>query len=362
MNSSVPLLLVAALLFSPGCSKDEPPPEPIRPVKLLTLEKPGIYRELSYPATIKAFQEADLSFLVSGRLQDIPVRRGESVELAQILARLDPKDYVNEYDAANSYALERKAYMTRVKDAFDQKAATQSELDEAARQYDVAKARAAIKQKALDDTILRVPFAGEVGRQYKENFQDVLAKEAIFHLQDVSKLKVVIDVPEGVRLLIRESAAEDQGESKITVIFEDLPGQVFEVEYYEDEKTADPFTRTYAVTFTMPAPKPGLILPGMSATLKGQIRFKAVGGDPAFYAPVEAVFSEAGTKRFVWVQDSKTQAVHKREVTVGAMAGDQIEVLKGLQIGETIATSGVHHLVEGMKVRPLQYEAQREQG
>ena len=111
---SVMSLFVLALLSIatvPSCKgKDEPKEEPVRPVKLMKLTDPGLYMELSYPATVKAFQEADLSFLAPGRLMEITVRRGESVKKGQVLAKLDPTDYQNEYNAAKAYAQERGAY------------------------------------------------------------------------------------------------------------------------------------------------------------------------------------------------------------------------------------------------------------
>ncbi|RKY24710.1 MAG: efflux RND transporter periplasmic adaptor subunit, partial [Planctomycetota bacterium] len=131
------------------------------------------------------------------------------------------------------------------------------------------------------------------------------------------------------------------------------------VTYFEAERTADPTTKTYAVTFTMPAPKPGLILPGMSATLQGKIPLDIKDDSKAFYLPVNAVFSGPGSERFVWVQDPKTARVTRREVTVGSMADGNIQVLTGLAVGDIVATSGVYHLRDGMKVRPLVFQARR---
>ncbi len=234
-------LLIAAVVTLPlmlgACGdKDAKPPQPVRPVKLMTLESPGLYLDLAYPATVKAIKESDLSFLVPGRLLEIRVKRGQSVKVGHVLAKLDPQDYQNEYDKSLAYSLEREAYMTRVKTAFDHGAATESELDEAVRNWEVSKGEAAIRRKALDDTILRAPFEGEIGIQYRESFQDVAVKEKVFRLQDTTRLKIIVDVPESVRILAVETRArqKDQPGSKQKVAFEDLPERVFEVEYYED--------------------------------------------------------------------------------------------------------------------------------
>ena len=45
--------------------------------------------------------------------------------------------------------------------------------------------------------------------------------------------------------------------------------------------------------------------------------------------------------------------MHGREVELGQMTGNEIEILSGLADGDTIAILGGSNLTEGMKVRPL---------
>jgi multidrug efflux pump subunit AcrA (membrane-fusion protein) len=59
-----------------------------------------------------------------------------------------------------------------------------------------------------------------------------------------------------------------------------------------------------------------------------------------------------GTPR-VWVVNPDTDRVAARAVSVGAVQGNDITVLDGLQIGERIVTAGLGHLREGLWVRPL---------
>ncbi|RKY26213.1 MAG: hypothetical protein DRP83_04745 [Planctomycetota bacterium] len=350
----------AGMLFT-SCEKEQAPPEVVRPVKLMTLDSPGIFKALSFPARIKAFQEANLSFLQPGRIDKILVKRGQPVKPNQPLAKLDPKDYQNRYNASMARVRERSLNLTRMREAFDKQVATEVEVEQARRDYEVAKADAAITRKALNDTILRAPFAGEIGWQFKETYQDVAAKEKIFRLQDVTKLKVIVDVPESVLFLVRGNGTKAEQDAKTSTFatFDDLPGKRFAVTYFEAEQTADPTTKTYAVTFIMPAPKPGLILPGMSATLQGKIPLDAKDDSEAFYLPVNAVFSGPGSERFVWVQDPKTARVARRDVKVGSMADGNIQVLTGLTVGDIVATSGVHHLRDGMKIKPVVFQARR---
>lgn len=350
-------MLCGILLVS--CREKVEPVRPVRPVKMMTLTEPGLFREVSYPARVEAIQQADLSFRVPGRIIEIPVRRGEEVQAGQVLAKLDPEDYQNEFNAAKTEAEARKAFLERTRQAFDKGVASLSELDKATSDYENARTRLELARKALEDTVLKAPFDGQIGRQMKEAFQDVQANEPVFRLQDVTRLKIVVDVPESVLMQARRAQRTPSGESRTRVAFNDLPGESFPAVYYEDERTADPLTGTYAVAFVMEAPESVTLLPGMTATLSGRLPIPTTKGASAFYLPASAVVSSSEGSNQVWVIDPSTSTAHGRDVTLGAMVGDRVEVLEGLELGETVAVSGVHSLREGMKVRPYQEEGER---
>jgi multidrug resistance efflux pump len=53
-------------------------------------------------------------------------------------------------------------------------------------------------QDSLNDTYLKAPFSGVIAKRYVENFEEVRAKQAIVSLQDISRIEVLVDVPEMV--------------------------------------------------------------------------------------------------------------------------------------------------------------------
>ena len=65
----------------------------MRPVKIFTVEGVGGSATRSFPGSVTASQRAELSFRVSGVLQEIPVKEGDSVKQGQVLAKLDPTDF-----------------------------------------------------------------------------------------------------------------------------------------------------------------------------------------------------------------------------------------------------------------------------
>ncbi len=87
-----PLCLAAALALG-ACSKAEPPPEPVRAVKLLTVGVGALDTQLEYAGEVRARIESRLGFRVAGKLVRREVELGQHVQAGQLLARLDASDY-----------------------------------------------------------------------------------------------------------------------------------------------------------------------------------------------------------------------------------------------------------------------------
>ena len=77
------------------------------------------------------------------------------------------------------------------------------------------------------------------------------------------------------------------------------------------------------------------------------------GTEGALLIPSSAVVADSDQRFLVWVFDADEGIVRGREVEVGTMTGSDVEILSGLEDGDTIAILGASNLTEGMKVRPL---------
>ena len=342
------LLMVSA--FSCGRKREEPPPrEVIRPVKLLKIEGATTGMTRSFPGRIRASQRVDLAFQVSGPLTELPVDEGQAVKKGQVIARILPRDFETEITKARARALEAEQQFARYRELFVKKQVSKADFDRYRANNDIAKARLQDAENALKDTYLRAPFAGVIARRHVENFQDVQAKQPIVSLQDISSIEVLVDVPESSIARLKAGSQPD-----LFAEFSSAPGRRFELELREFAAEADPRTQTYQVTFVMPQPEGINILPGMTVSATAVYPGEAQEGD-RIVIPAIAVFSDESGQAHVWVLDEETSAVGKRQVVTGDLAGtSDIEIADGLKPGETIATSGVNQLREGMKVRPLE--------
>jgi RND family efflux transporter MFP subunit len=320
-------------------------------VKLLTVGASGAGTTREFPGKISAAQTADVAFEVSGRMTEFPVDEGQRVEKGAVLARLDPRDFQAAVDAKTASEKAALAEAERTRALFEADVAPQQQLDAAERNYDVMKARSATAHKALEDSVLRAPFAGEVARKLVDDFANVSAKDPILILQDNSHLEIVIDIAEAdyVRVQPGLDNAERTARAKPRVIVGAIPDREFPARITELATAADPTTRTYAVTLAFDNPPDVNILPGMT----GKVRVGGAGAaaPQAIWIPAHAARTDDSGEAFVWVVDPESMKVRRTPVTLGEFSGGLTQVTGGLEGGEQIATSGVHHLREEMQVR-----------
>jgi len=338
--------------------------EVVRPVKLMTVVSGKEALDRSLPGTVRASQRLELAFQVEGTLIQLRAQEGQSVKKGDLLARLDPRDFEvavrdAESQVERAQALLRLATvehdrLERVKKA-DPGAVAESHIDRALERKATAHADLRSSEAALDTaklrlsyTYLKAPFSGIVSNRFVNNFQEVRAKQIVLALDDLSLVEVFVELPESLMAPVRTPGAY-----LVYAEFAPAPGKRYPLTLKEYSLRGDPRTLTYQVTFQMPQPKERVkILPGMTANVVAEPKKGAV---LPIVVPAVAVFSHESGGPHVWVVKPEAMTVHLRKVKTGDLLGtDGIEIVEGLERGETIAVSAVSLLREGMKVRKLE--------
>ena len=356
--SYVLLFIVGSTAVLSACQRQEVEREPVvRPIRILTIGDTGMGRSLAYSGQIRAGETAELGFEVAGRIIELPVIEGQQVEQGEILARLDPADFQARLDQADANYRQAQTTFERYKEIVERGAVSRQELDLRQRNFEVAQAELATARKALSDTRLVAPFAGQIGRRLVDNFVNVQAKEGVVILQDLTTLEVIISIPEQDWARADPNLSKEERTALIRpmVSLTMVPDREFPARIREVATVADPITRTFEVIAVMDNPPDVAILPGMTANItitvpEGGTR---AGADTAFSIPVAAVLADEQGNSTVWKVDTDTMTVSRATIQVGDMSGDQVRVLGGLNPGDRIATSGVHNLRDGMQVSEL---------
>ncbi|MBP8131299.1 MAG: efflux RND transporter periplasmic adaptor subunit [Candidatus Hydrogenedentes bacterium] len=408
--------LIGPALLLPGCrgEPDAAPAEVARPVKTMVVQPLAALLDRVFPARVRAEERADLSFRVPGQLAVLAVEAGQAVKAGDVLASLDTRDFENaladarsalaasekdlevlksgsrtediaamEAQLASAQARRNQADIDyqRSKASLDEGLISRSEFDRSATFRDVAiadvdraaqalaKARAGARpeevqaaeartnslrlrveqaQSQLDDTQLRAPYDGVIAQVLADQFQEMQAKQPVLTIQTVGGLELVIDVPE---LLLQRT--QRGMPMTLTATFPGRPNEEFPATFKGITTEADPQTQTYALTLRLNTPEGLVALPGMTAQVRIQSESPAGSLEPVRIPAAAVSGTEGGAAPYVWVIDADTSRCARREVRLGAISGDSVEILEGLNTGEVVATAGVSQLREGLPVRSM---------
>jgi RND family efflux transporter MFP subunit len=356
-----PLCLAAALALG-ACSKAEPPPEPVRAVKLLTVGVGALDTQLEYAGEVRARIESRLGFRVAGKLVRREVELGQHVQAGQLLARLDASDYRLGADAARAQVAaattQRDLAAADVRRYSQLKAQNfisgaelerrEATLKSAQATLDQAKAQLASQSNQESYAQLLADVPGVVTGIDAEPGQVVSAGSPVVRIAQDGPRDVVFVVPEDKRGAIR--VGQKVNVRPWSAGMQPLQGQVREV-----AASADPVTRTYQVKVALPA-SDAAVVPPLGATVHALPEGMGPTGQPVIKLPTTALRQEGGGGQgtAVWVFDAASSTVKLQPVQLATADGNEAVIAAGLTPGMQVVAAGVHVLTPGQKVTVYQ--------
>jgi RND family efflux transporter MFP subunit len=347
---------------------------PPREVRVATAEEGRLARTVEVSGTLAADEQAQLGFKIAGRLERMLVDIGSPVRRGQVVARLAPTDFELKIRQAESSlqqarsqlglpatgtgevvdlnqtagvkqaaATLKSAQLTRDRMAklFDEQLIPRSDLDAAEAALGVAdgryqeaietartrqglllqrKSELEIARQQLADSVLTAPFDGSISSRLASPGDYLAAGTPVAVLVRMHPLRLKLAVPE------REAAGIRVGQP-VDLTVEGEPGKhTGRVARISPAISED--NRTLMVEAEVPNTDNGL-RPGSFA--RAGIVVQA--GDAAVLVPASSIVTFAGIQKVISVKDGK--AVEKK-VRTGRHAGDQIEIVDGLEAGEPV--------------------------
>ena len=395
-------LLVSLILlgFSSACSRDASPvanPTAALPkVATTTIEAHLINRQLRLPGELMAWQEAPLNPKLSGYVSRIAVDRGSIVRTGQLLATIEAPEIAAQLVAEDSKSaaagqqkseaeararslraqrLEAEARLAAAASTLARlRAAAQTpgvvsgnELENASRQVEAEQARVqalreseaaaglhaeslanvegaaratALSAKAMADYLRIVaPFNGTITARFAHPGSLASPTQPILHLQQTSRLRLVINLPEAEVATIRQGMSVD-----FTVPAH--PGRRFSARLTRPAGAVIALTRTMPVELDVDNNEQ-LLSPGMFPL----VTWPAERAATSLIVPVSAVAATTERTFVNRIRDGQVEWVDVRKgVTVRLDGKDFVEIFGDLASGETIALRGTDELRPGMAV------------
>ncbi len=268
---------------------------------------------------------------ISGRITQLNFTDGQRVRQGQVLVQFDdqlPLAQVQQSLAELSIA---QANQKRNQELVAQNFISQRSLDESAANLQVAQARLSLAKATAARLKIIAPFDGIVGIR-QVNVGDYLKDGAdIVNIEDIDALFVDFRLPERFQTKVQ------RGQTALLNI-DALPGRKYTAQIQAIDPLIDANGRSVGVRGCIDNRQLEL-RPGMFA------RVNAVFGvrDNARVIPEEAIVPQ-GNRQFVIKllkgPDEQTRTTQRVEVKVGLRSPGKVEILEGLEVGETVVTTG----------------------
>ena len=354
------IFLAIAILWGCGSKGSDPPAaspnsssvgSEEKRVEVTEVVPTPIFYTVTALGSLKTLEDITISSKKAGIINQILFREGDRVKKGQILVQLDEVDAKLQVERAEARVKEaevsletNRTTLVRYQKLWENKVVSQQTYDEIILRVKLDEARLALakaalnlaKQNLLDHRIVS-PIEGVINLKIAAlgEHVNVAPKDEILKIVQMDPLELEFHVPENLAGVIHIG-------SKIQ----------FTVKAFSEEKyfailrfispTADPATRN--VKMKALVQNPGYRLkPGFFAEVSIQ-----TGGNPvALIIPESALFSQEGKLFTYTVQDGTAK---RKEVETGVRFDGKVEILKGVQKGESVVTAGHEQLSEGMKV------------
>lgn len=323
-----------------------------------------VKRTVEMVGTLRGWEEVTVSNEAPGTIEQMLVDLGDRVKKGQRLIVLDQREAKlalaqaeANLQAAQKAVVQAKAewrdadlHRTRMKSLHNEGVVATSQLDIAdarfdaieaqvrAREADIERFRALVDlaRKRVSDTEIVSPITGEVRQRLVSVGETIKDKTALLQLVIPDPLKLQGTVPERFAPDIKlEQPVDVQVEAFAERTF---PGMILRI-----SPAVEMQTRSLSLEAKIPN-RQGLLKPGFFA--KGLI---VTGVNlQAVFVPEDAVYTYVGINKAFVVQDGTVQ---ERQVKLGMRQQGQLEILDGLRMGETVATSSLAQLYQGAKVK-----------
>ncbi|MCK9159418.1 MAG: efflux RND transporter periplasmic adaptor subunit [Bacteroidaceae bacterium] len=331
-------ILGTALLILVGCSnkKTNTEIEPIA-VKTLSVEPTTAAGNRSYVGTIEESYGSMLSFSNIGTVSQVLVDEGAKVKKNQALAVIDKTSTNNTYEIAKSALKQALDAYNRLSSLYKKGSLPEIKYVEIQTKLAQAQASEQIAKKALNDCVLRAPFAGYIAQRSVDAGNYVIPAMPCFKLVKINQIYVKLSIPE------QEISKLKIGQA-VSFTVSALDKKQFTGKIKEKGVQANPLSHTYPVKLVLNNSDYAL-LPGMVCSAS----INTNGQANTFIIPQEAVMLDNDGSHFVWLLQ-KSQAT-KRVVLTNEVNKQGVIVTAGLNNGDKVIIEGQDKVSEGTKIK-----------
>jgi len=335
-------LILSSVIISCGDKKkDAPPPagaqmqQQVITADALIVATRALSADIEIPGTILAGETTEIHPEISGRVVQLNVREGTFVSKGALLAKL--------YDGDLQAQLRKLDVQLKIAEQTEKRQAelikiqgiSQQEYDLSLLQVSNLKADMDILKEAVRKTEIRAPFSGKLGLRNISDGAYVTSATILTTISQVNVLKIQFNVPEKYGSQLRNG--------QIINFTVDGSNKIYSANIIASEVKMDENTRSLAIR--------GIVKNGDAALIPGVFaKVKIVLGQNlnAIMIPT-IVVQPLGRKKLVYLY--KGGKSMPADITTGIRDSSSVQVLTGLNVGDTVITTGLLFLRPGADVK-----------
>ncbi len=277
-------------------------------------------------------EEVDLIFETSGKITQINFKEGSFVNKGQLLAKVNDAPLQAELKKLEAQLPLAQERVYRQRTLLDKDAVSQEAFETVTTEYEKLQADVELIKARIAQTELRAPFSGMIGLRMVSEGTYASPQVIVSKLTKISPLKIEFSVNE-------TQVDEINNGTKLTFKVEnDL--NTYEATVYAVETTLEGLTMKARARYANPG---GKMKPGRSANIEIQLREIT----NTIVVPNMSTIAEMGQDIVYTYKNGKA---HRVVLTKGLRTSSSVQVLEGLNLGDTLLTTGVMQLRDGMNV------------
>jgi membrane fusion protein (multidrug efflux system) len=279
-------------------------------------------------------EEVDLTFESSGKITNIFFKEGTPVTKGQLLAKVNDKPLLAELQKLEAQVPLAEDRVFRQKSLLEKDAVSKEAYEQVNTELEKLHADIDLVKSRIAQTELRAPFDGVIGLRLVSEGAYASPTTIIANLTKITPLKIEFSVNEKYANMIHPGT---------NIVFQTPPDLAnYNAAVYAIESRVDMNTRTLKMRASYPNAS-GRLKPGKTA----MVEIKSSELKNALTVPNEAIIAEMGRDIAYLYSEGKAKQV---ELIKGIRTESSIQILEGLNPGDTLIVSGILQLRDGLPV------------
>ncbi|MFP4557772.1 MAG: efflux RND transporter periplasmic adaptor subunit [Bacteroidales bacterium] len=323
-----------------GCSGNESSEDKSKqagkglPVEAYIVDSKPLNQALSLSGTLIAGEEVELKAETTGKLVEFRIVEGRTVKKGQLLARVNDSEIRARLEKLRSDLKLAEDDLSRNQRLREINALSQQDLDVSKNRVDGIKADIQLAKAQIQKAEIRAPFDGRIGLRNVSPGSSIGTNTVLATLIQDNPLRLEFSVPERYVHGVKTG-------KEITFTLGQNPKE-FKANIYATESVIDQQTRALRVRAKCPNQK-GELIPGAFA----RVSFNINGSPKTMLVPPHAIVPVLGGQNVVIASNSNAKFV---PVETGVRTATAVEIVSGIQPGDTLLTSGLLQVREGTLV------------